>query len=109
MAMGEINSASKRSINIDLTPMVDLGFLLITFFVFTTSMSEPKSMKLYLPKETKSDSTRISEKNTISFLLGDSGKLYFYAGNSLNGLKPTNYNKGLRSIIADKRSQLKEE
>ncbi|RYD91248.1 MAG: biopolymer transporter ExbD [Sphingobacteriales bacterium] len=62
---------------IDMTPMVDLGFLLITFFIFTTSMSESKAMKLVMPAD--GDGTKSMATATLSVLL-DSNRVYAYHG-----------------------------
>ena len=80
-----IRKSKKHSTRVDLTPMVDLGFLLITFFVFTTSLSTPTAMRLILPKDTK-DSSFTAANKTISLLLTGSNTIYYYNGDSVNNM-----------------------
>ena len=61
--------------------MVDLAFLLITFFMLTTTLSKPQSMSLGLPdKNEKGDDTKVDENRTMTILLGDNDKLVRYVG-----------------------------
>src|SRR5215813_8072224 len=63
---------------IDMTPMVDLGFLLITFFIFTAEITKPKAMKLYMPHD--GPPTATAESRTMTVLLGNNNKLFYYFG-----------------------------
>ena len=66
------------TIKIDMTPMVDLGFLLITFFIFTTTMSDKITMKLYMPHN--GDPTPIGKSKVLTVLLSSNNKVYAYEG-----------------------------
>lgn len=72
----------KRSTRVDLTPMVDLGFLLITFFIFTTSMSEPHAMKLRMPHDALNDrhSMQTPASGAVTVLLGSNNRIAVYFG-----------------------------
>lgn len=102
-----VRRSKKLSTKVDLTPMVDLGFLLITFFVFTTSLSTPMAMKLTLPSDDPVDylpSTAAAGK-TISLLLSGNNKIYYYNGDSTGNLHTTDYSAaGLRSVIVNKKA-----
>ena len=98
-----VKKSKKLSTRVDLTPMVDLGFLLITFFIFTTTMSRPKAMKLILPKDTDDkDKQKVKVSAVITILLGKNDKVYYYEGDSLTGIKVSNY-KYIRDVILDKK------
>lgn len=68
----------RHTLRLDMTPMVDLAFLLLTFFVLSATFSKPKGMNLDYP-DGKPDSSRVI-KNGITFLLNKTGKLYSYVG-----------------------------
>ncbi|HSQ44773.1 MAG TPA: biopolymer transporter ExbD, partial [Ginsengibacter sp.] len=99
-----VKKGKKLSTRVDLTPMVDLGFLLITFFIFTTTLAEPTSMNLAMPKDTdKPDEVnKVKESGSLTLMLGKSNVIYYYYGNDPTKMQTTGY-KDLRKIILDKK------
>jgi len=88
-----VKKAKKLSTRIDLTPMVDLGFLLITFFIFTTTMSKPKTMEIMMPTEKKVDTndvTKAKDYCTMTILLSKEHRVYYYVGLANDPLSPPN-------------------
>jgi biopolymer transport protein ExbD len=76
--------SKKQNSKVDLTAMVDLAFLLITFFMLTTTLSKPQSMNLGLPdkedpKEHNAD-IKVDENRTMTIMLGENDKLVRYVG-----------------------------
>jgi biopolymer transport protein ExbD len=76
------NKRKILSTRVDLTPMVDLGFLLLTFFVFCSSMQLSKSLKLIVPDDhVKTDATNnVKENGALTLLLGTNNLIYYYNG-----------------------------
>ena len=72
------NRNRKAFLRIDMTPMVDLGFLLITFFVFTAEISKPHSLNLNMPID--GPPMPVAESATITVLLADNDIVYYYEG-----------------------------
>jgi biopolymer transport protein ExbD len=68
------------STRVDLTPMVDLGFLLITFFIYTTTMTESKAMEVNMPIVENTTPTQIGERVALTIILGKDHQVYFYEG-----------------------------
>src|SRR6185436_17706523 len=83
-----VHKNKKAHIKVDLTPMVDLGFLLISFFVFTTSIAHPTAMKLILPDDNDlSHPNEAPVSKTLNLLLAADNEVYAYNGDSLNDLQ----------------------
>src|SRR6185503_19727519 len=99
-----VKKAVKKSTRVDLTPMVDLGFLLITFFIFTTTMAQPTAMNLAMPKDTPNDKddVKIKESGSLTLIMGKQNQVYYYFGSDPSKLQTTNY-KDLRKVILDKK------
>lgn len=111
---GKVRS-KKQNTRVDMTPMVDLGFLLITFFMFTTTFSKPNVMDLGLPAKPKEDQpkpppTEIKLSNSISILLGKNNRVFWHQQDqsSLNDqtLSETTLDReGIRKVIEQAKSR----
>lgn len=98
-----VKKSKKLSTRVDLTPMVDLGFLLITFFIFTTTMSRPRVMPLFLPKDVPPiDQTPAPKSAVITLLLAKNDQVYYYEEDDPKQMKVADF-KGIRDIILDKK------
>ena len=105
-----VKKAKKLSTRVDMTPMVDLGFLLITFFIFTATMSSPTTMDLNMPKETdkKEDETKLKQSGALTVMLGKDDKIFYYEGELApdgSNFKTTTF-KGIRDEIINKKKEV---
>lgn len=99
---GKVRS-KKASTKIDMTPMVDLAFLLLTFFMLTTTFNKPQTMEITMPEKVKDEAeqTQVNEKNVLNIVLGENDKIYWYVGITEPKLETTNYSKdGVRKVLA---------
>lgn len=87
-----VKKAKKLSTRIDLTPMVDLGFLLITFFIFTTTMSKPKTMEINMPVDKEDieekDKNKVKDYTAMTVLLSKQNRVYYYKGLADDPMNP---------------------
>ena len=87
-----VKKSKKLSTRIDLTPMCDLGFLLITFFMYTTTMAKPKTMEINMPYKDpnikEQDQTKIKESEALTILLSKNHRVYYYEGIGSDPNKP---------------------
>ena len=97
---------------VDLTPMVDLAFLLITFFMLTTSLNKPQAMDVTMPDTfDPTQLTPFSDRRTMTVLLGANNKIVWYWGRldqPIEGPRMTTHGGllGIRSEILDKKNKI---
>lgn len=114
-----VKKGKKLSTRVDLTPMVDLGFLLITFFMYTTTMSKPKTMQINMPYKDSTNlpenDTKVKESTAMTILLSRDHRIFYYEGIGSDPTKPPELKvtyfrakNGIRQAIIDKKKKVEE-
>jgi biopolymer transport protein ExbD len=96
--------AKRLSTKIDMTPMVDLAFLLLTFFILTSTFTKSNLMQVDMPENVDSSLRQpVSEKNILNLVLSENDKIYWW--NEMEGqVQTTNYSKdGVRRLLLESR------
>ena len=100
---------NKKSTRVDLTPMVDLGFLLLTFFVFTTALSTPMAMKLVMPYDKTPPGDKVCESCVLTVLLDKNNMIKYYEGTLENHppVKQTGFApEQIRAVLMQKKTDV---
>jgi len=114
---GKKKGRKKMSTRIDLTPMVDLGFLLVTFFMLTTTFSKPQTMEINLPVKPKGEVPEEQENSlkaskAFNILIDGENKLYWYRGLPHEAIEPlaeTNFSAdGIRKVLLERNSTIQD-
>ena len=117
--MAEINAgggkkegkrSKKVSTKIDMTPMVDLAFLLITFFMLTTTFNKPQAMEVNMPDKTdKKETTPLKESKPMTIILGEDNKVYWYMGLTDPKVEVSDFSaEGIRKVVLKKNREISE-
>jgi biopolymer transport protein ExbD len=108
--------AKKGSVHLDMTPMVDLAFLLLTFFILATSLSKPKTMEIIYPKEVKDEkeTTKVDDALATTVLVGEEDEHVFYYTGMFKPdstvLIHTDYSKeGIRKVLLDRNKRINDQ
>lgn len=93
-----------KEVSIDMNPMVDLAFLLLTFFMLTTTFSKPQAMELVMPAKPKAEEVveekPIKASRVVTLLIGPDDRLFWYRGVEDVQVNETGYGKdGLRDLL----------
>jgi len=103
---GNANYQHERDISIDMNPMVDLAFLLLSFFMLTTTFNQPQAMEIIMPVKPTKDALEkeqpIKESRAFSIILGPDDKIYWYRGITDAQLQETSFSsEGIRKVIEE--------
>lgn len=93
--------------HLDMTPLVDITFLLLTFFMFTTTMAAPQVMEMSIPPEiTANVEVKMSELMQI-YVRGDNRLFYLPPGSALTDTPQPLEFKELRAMAIRTNLQVK--
>lgn len=109
--------SKKKSTHVDMTPMSDVAFLLITFFMLTTTLQRAKTMDLFLPQDVDNpeEQNKVKESQALTILLGEDDQIFYYEGIGKNAaknpaelVKKTSYklNGGIGDVIINKKKSV---
>lgn len=101
-------AGTKKSIHVDLTPMVDLGFLLITFFVFTSMMAKPTVMDLRTPYDNTTATNPVCNSCALTVLLDKGNVIRYYEGAFETGPLHTASYRSIREVIQQKKKTVQQ-
>lgn len=107
------HGSKKMSTRIDLTPMVDLGFLLVTFFMLTTTFSKPQTMEINMPVKDKTVEDEggqdVKASKAMTIILGKDNKVHYYFGIQDPEVLTTGYDdQGIRKILIEKNREIRD-
>ncbi len=101
------NKPQRKILRVDFTPMVDMNMLLITFFMFCTTLSIPQVMDIAMPAD--GGEIKIPGSKSVTVILGEQDKIYYYADvanyDDYTSLKETDY-LGLRKMLAQRNASI---
>ena len=103
--------SKKMSTRIDMTPMVDLAFLLLTFFMLATTFNKPQTMEITMPDKPKEEDNQplVNEKRVLNLLLAGDDKIYWYVGLSDPDAATTDYSsRGIREVLITQNGAIKD-
>ncbi len=112
---GKKSKQKKASTRIDFTPMVDLGFLLITFFMLATTLIKPQTMEIAMPSKDQTNKPPAKKpENMVTILIDKNDRIFYYIGgpDSKTGQYPiptkTDYSplKGIRKFLLEKNAKI---
>ena len=114
---GKKGQQKKMKIHVDFTPMVDMNMLLITFFMFCTTLSKPQTMEISMPtndKVTEEEQNKVKASEAVTILLGDNDRVFYYLGEpqyeDYTSLVETSYNAKVKDLKErKKREEISEE
>jgi len=100
---------SKKVIEIDMTPMTDLAFLLLTFFMLTTTFSNPQAMELVMPlkpdPEEAAQVQAVKESKALSIVLSGEDRIFWYMGLTDPEVEETDFSEqGIREVLRQKQA-----